>query len=75
MLPFFSALQVSGSGGNPVFFARSKDTPRTGPPKPWMALPSGCIAGSLEGRHLYFATRKTPLNSSRNLQRSGKGAT
>lgn len=38
-----------------VVFARSKDTPRTGPPisvemgpstKPWMALPSGCIAGS-----------------------------
>ena len=34
----------------------AKDTPRTGPSdemvpstKPWMALPSGCIAGSQEG--------------------------
>ena len=46
-----------------VVFARSKDTPRTGPPisvemgpstKPWMALPSGCIAGSRRaGRHLF----------------------
>ena len=46
-----------------VVFARSKDTPRTGPPisvemgpstKPWMALPSGCIAGSRRAwRHLF----------------------
>ena len=28
-----------------------------------------------EARHLYFATRKTPLNSSRVLQRSTKGVT
>ena len=40
-------------------FARSKDTPRTDLPvshetgpstKPWMALPSGCIAGSRSPR-------------------------
>ncbi len=46
-----------------VVFARSKDTPRTGPPisvemgpstMPWMALPSGCIAGSRRAwRHLF----------------------
>ena len=38
-------------------------------------VPSGCIAGSPEGQRHYFATRKTPLNSSRVLQCSGKGAT
>ena len=38
-------------------------------------VPSGCIAGSLKHRRHYFATRKTPLNSSRVLQCSGKGAT
>ena len=40
-----------------------------------MALSSGCIAGSLKHRRHYFATRKTPLNTSRVLQCSGKGAT
>lgn len=46
-----------------VVFARSKDTPRTGPPisvemgpstKPWMALPSGCIAGSRRAGRYFF---------------------
>ncbi len=42
----------------------------------WLAtLSSGCIAGSLKHRHHYFATRKTPLNTSPTLQRSTKGAT
>ena len=55
--------------------ARSKHTPRTGPSTPWMALPLGCIAGSQEHRHHYFATRTTPLNTCRILQRSTKGVT
>ena len=62
----------------------AKDTPRTDlsisdemvpSTKPWMALPSGCIAGSRKHRRHYFATRKTPLNTSRILQRSAKGVT
>ena len=45
----------------------AKDTPRTGPSisgemvpstKPWMALPSGCIAGSLEFRKFTLAGRR-----------------
>ena len=32
-------------------------------------------ARSKEVRHLYFATRKTPLNTRRTLQRSTKGVT
>ena len=60
----------------------AKDTPRTDlsisdemvpSTKPWMALPSGCIACSLKHRRNYFATRKTPLNTRRILQRSTKG--
>ena len=43
--------------------------------KPWMALPSGCIACSRRVRRHYFATRKTPLNTRRILQRSTKGVT
>ena len=62
----------------------AKDTPRTDlsisdemvpSTKPWMALPSGCIACSLKHRRNYFATRKTPLNTSPTLQRSTKGVT
>ena len=42
----------------------------------WLAtLPLGCIAGSRRVKHHYFATRKTPLNSSCILQCSTKGAT
>ena len=38
-------------------------------------VPSGCIACSLKHRRHYFATRKTPLNTCRILQRSTKGVT
>ena len=47
--------------------ARSKHTPRTDlsisdemvpSTKPWMALPSGCIAGSLEFRQFTLAGRR-----------------
>ena len=42
----------------------------------WLAtLSSGCIAGSRMVRYHYFATRKTPLNTCRILQRSTKDAT
>ena len=35
----------------------------------------GVFADSRSFRHHYFATRKTPLNTSRILQRSTKGVT
>ena len=62
----------------------AKDTPRTGPSflaemvpsivaEDGIALRVYCwLAG---GQRHYFATRKTPLNTSLVLQRSGKGAT
>ena len=43
--------------------------------KPWMALPSGCIAARRRVRRHHFATRKTPLNTSCVLRCSTKGAT
>ena len=60
----------------------AKDTPRTGPSDemvPSIVAEDGIalmvyywLAG---GQRHYFATRKTPLNSSRVLQCSGKGVT
>ena len=64
--------------------ARSKDTPRTdlsisGEMVPSIVAEDGIALGVYcrlaEGQRHCFATRKTPLNSSRVLQCSGKGAT
>ena len=62
----------------------AKDTPRTVPSFLAEMVPSIVAEDGIalrvycrlaEGQRHYFATRKTPLNSSRVLQCSGKGAT
>ena len=75
---FRSAHQCAGRA---VYFAAAKYGKAGRPPGVATLVavrglvPSGCIACSLKHRRHYFATRKTPLNTSRVLQCSGKGAT
>ena len=79
--PIHYSRSVHQCAGRAVYFAAAKYGKAGRPPGVATLVavrglvPSGCIACSLKHRRHYFATRKTPLNTCRILQRSTKGVT